>query len=50
MISQKVMVILSVVYVILGILSFLEGHRGASLYWVGAAILTTGVLLMTRGI
>ena len=44
--STILTVILIVVYIIIGILHLTEGKYPHVLYWIGAAILTIGVLNM----
>ncbi len=48
MISTKVMQGLLAVYVILTFLSACEKNWGRALYWLGACIITIGVLVGTR--
>ena len=46
MISTKIQIFLILMYGVLSITTAVEGSWAKALYWVGAIILTTGVLLM----
>ncbi len=47
MVSAYMMKVLAIVYLVIMIMSLFEGNLGRAVYWLGAFIITCGVLMGT---